>query len=233
MTPTRLLAHAPAPIRRWALHFESSIEAAVAQFSQSLPSHARVLDAGAGEGQYRPLFERHRYCGVDLTVGDIRWDYSRLDALADLNALPFAANSFDAALNVVTLEHLRQPDLALSEIARVLRPGGRLLLVAPLEWEEHQQPHDFFRYTRFGLQLLLSRAGFQDLAIAPVGGYFRLLSRRLLNGLQFFMRGPRWLLFLPFAAVFVPLSLALPLFEGLDPDRNFTLGYICTARKSS
>ena len=140
---------------------------------------------------------------------------------------------FDAALNVVTLEHLRDPGIALGEIARVLKPGGRLLLVAPLEWEEHQQPHDYFRYTRYGLELLLQRAGFDRIELVPAGGFFRLLSRRLLNGLQFFMKGPRWILFAPAAAIFVPLSLLLPLLEPLDSQRHFTLGYICSARKQS
>jgi len=46
------------------------------------------------------------------------------------------------------------------------------------------------------------------------------------------MRGAGWILFLPALLVFVPLSLVLPLLEPLDRDRNFTLGYICTARKS-
>jgi hypothetical protein len=67
--------------------------------------------------------------------------------------------------------------------------------------------------------------------MAPAGGYFRLLSRRLLNGLHFFMRGPWWILFIPAAAVLVPLALLAPLFEPLDVERNFTLGYKCTARK--
>jgi SAM-dependent methyltransferase len=231
MTPTRLLARAPRFIRRWALHFECAIEDAVVQFGGWLPEGARVLDAGAGEGQYRSAFQAHRYVGVDLAVGDARWNYSRLDAVADLNALPFATAAFDAALNIVTLEHLTDPALALAEMARVLKPGGRLLLVAPLEWEEHQQPHDFFRYTRYGLELLLTRAGFGEIELTPAGGYFRLLSRRLLNGLQFFMKGPRWILFAPAATIFVPLSLVLPVFEGLDSQRNFTLGYLCTARK--
>ncbi len=231
MTPTRVLTRAPRFLRRWALHFECAIEDAVARFARELPENARVLDAGAGEGQYRGAFRAHRYTGVDLAVGDARWNYSRLDALADLNALPFAAATFDAALNVVTLEHLTDPALALAEIGRVLKPGGRLLLVAPLEWEEHQQPHDFFRYTRYGLELLLTRAGFGGLEMVPAGGYFRLLSRRLLNGLQFFMKGPRWILFPPMAVIFVPLSLVLPAFEPLDSQRHFTLGYLCTARK--
>ena len=72
-----------------------------------------------------------------------------------------------------------------------------------------------------------------DIRIKPVGGYFRLLSRRLLNGLQFFTGGWRWLLFLPAAILLGPPALLLPLLDGLDRERNFTLGYICTAKKSS
>jgi hypothetical protein len=64
-----------------------------------------------------------------------------------------------------------------------------------------------------------------------VGGYFRLLARRLLNGLQFFTGGARWILFVPAAALLVPPALLLPLLDGFDGKKDFTLGYICTARK--
>ena len=65
--------------------------------------------------------------------------------------------------------------------------------------------------------------------IEPVGGLFRLLSRRLLNALQLCP-----LLVFPIAAVFlVPPALILPVFDFLDRERSFTLGYICTASKSS
>ena len=71
----------------------------------------------------------------------------------------------------------------------MLAPGGRLLLAAPHEWEVHQAPHDYFRYTRFGLRYLLEKAGLEPIEMRAVGGYFRLLARRLLNGLQFFSGG--------------------------------------------
>ena len=126
----------------------------------------------------------------------------------------------------MTLEHVREPARVICELARTLAPGGRLLLIAPHEWEEHQQPHDYFRYTRYGLEYLLKQAGFAEISIEPVGGFFRLLSRRLLNGLQFFP-GPLMLV----AAIFlVPPALVFPLFDPLDKRRNFTLGFICSAR---
>ena len=181
----------------------------------------------------RHHFARQRYCGVDLAVGDAAWDYSRLDALADLTALPFRAGAFDAAIHIVTIEHLREPGRALAEIARTLAPGGALLIAAPHEWEVHQAPHDYFRYTRYGLHTCWRQAGFEVREMRAAGGYFRLLARRLLNGLQFFTGGVRWLAFLPAAILLVPPALILPFLDGLDRDRNFTAGYICTARKRS
>jgi SAM-dependent methyltransferase len=225
----RVRALLPGPLARYVMHFEASIEQAVADFAGSLPPGARVLDAGAGEGNYKAHFAAQRYTGLDLGVGDSAWDYSRLDALGDLSALPFADGAFEASLNVVTLEHVKEPGMVLAELGRTLAPGGRLLLIAPHEWEEHQQPHDFFRYTRYGLEYLLCQAGFSSMEIRPVGGFFRLLSRRMLNALQFFP-GP---LMLVAAVFFVPPALVLPLFDPLDHRRNFTLGYICSAHKPS
>lgn len=223
-------------LRRWLprflhdriLHFEAATERALCEFAGSLTSAERVLDAGAGEGRHARFFPLQRYCAVDLGVGDAAWDYGRLDVRADLMSLPFRAASFDACVHIVTLEHLAEPGRALRELARTLKPGGRLLLVAPLEWEVHQAPHDYFRFTRHGLQYLLAEAGFTGISIAPVGGYFRLLSRRLFNGLQFF--SGCW--FLLAVLLLAWPALLLPWLDSLDRRRDFTLGYICTARLS-
>jgi SAM-dependent methyltransferase len=221
----------PRPLRRHVLHFECEIEDAIASFARQLPEDARILDAGAGQGQYAQFFAERRYCGVDLAVGDAAWDYGRLDAIADLTALPFPDATFAAALHIVTIEHLREPACALAELARTLAPGAMLLIAAPHEWEVHQAPHDYFRYTRYGLAYLLEKTGFEVSELHASGGYFRLLARRLLNGLQFFTGGLRWLGFIPAAILAVPPALILPFLDSLDRDRNFTLGYICTARK--
>ena len=219
----------PGPLRRYVMHFEASIESAVDRFAQALAKDARILDAGAGEGNHKPRFASQRYTALDLGVGDAAWDYSQLDAVGDLAALPFRDATFDAAINIVTLEHVREPARVVAELGRVLKPGAPLLLIAPHEWEEHQQPHDYYRYTRYGLEYLFQQAGFSMIEIQPVGGFFRLLARRLLNVLQFFP-GPLMLLA---AIFFVPPALLLPMLDPLDRRRNFTLGYICIARKSS
>lgn len=229
MNHPRIQRLLPSSFRNYILHFETCVERSIADFSADLQPGAWVLDAGAGEGGHAKYFTGQRYVALDLGVGDASWNYGQLDTIGDLTALPFSDASFDAAINIVTLEHICEPGTALKEVYRVLRPGGRLLLVAPHEWEVHQSPHDYFRYTRHGLGYLFEKAGFTESAVTAVGGYFRLLSRRLLNGLQFF----RGLPFLIAAIVLGPPALLIPLLDFIDKKRDFTLGYICTARKQA
>jgi SAM-dependent methyltransferase len=227
----RLLERCPEWIRRRLLRLETAIEAEVRRFAASLAPGSRVLDAGAGEGSHARHFAHCRYIGVDLGVGDTTWDYSRLDARADLARLPFPDRAFAAALNIVVLEHTSDPGRVVAELARVLDRGAPLLLVAPQEWGVHQPPHDYFRFTRYGLESLLTRSGFERLEIRPAGGFFTLLGRRVLDSVLYFQGGARWLL-LPFvAALAVPAGLLVPLLDFLDREKNTTLAYICVARK--
>jgi hypothetical protein len=62
---------------------------------------------------------------------------------------------------------------------RVLRPGGRLYLIAPQGWEEHNAPHDYFRYTKYGLRYLFEKTGYWVISIAPLGGYFWYIGHRI------------------------------------------------------
>ena len=228
-----MVSRLPRWVRRLILRFETLIEDRVAEFAHSLPAGTRVLDAGAGECRYAPEFAHCRYLAVDLAVGDADWDYSRLDAVADLARLPFPDGSFGAAINIVVLEHVRDPRAVLAELNRVLVPGAPLLLAAPQEWGVHQAPHDYFRFTRPGLQWLLEEAGFTGVVIEAGGGFFTLLGRRLLDSILYFQGGWRWLLFLPAAAVCGVSGVLLPVLDFLDPTRNTTLGYVCLARKPS
>jgi len=179
----------------------------------------------AGEGRYAAHFARQRYYGVDLGVGDAAWDYRRLDAVADLAALPFAAGCFAAAVSVVTLEHVREPARVVAEMARTLKPGGGCSWLPRRSGKCTRRRHDYYRFTRYGLRSLLEARGSwtytcSPWAVFPAAGAPAAERVAVL---------PRiWLV--PAALLLVPPALVLPALDSLDRDRNFTLGYICKAK---
>jgi SAM-dependent methyltransferase len=158
----------------------------VERVAASLPEGTSVLDAGAGECSYKRLFSHCRYTAVDLAVGDNSWNYQNLDHVAPLDQLPFEDHSYDAVLCTQVLEHLERPSDCLSELYRVLKPGGRLYLTAPMSHFEHQVPYDFFRYTSFGLDSLLKGAAFKENQITPFGGIFTRWAYELPRAMNFF-----------------------------------------------
>jgi ubiquinone/menaquinone biosynthesis C-methylase UbiE len=134
-----------------------------------------VLDAGSGRAPYRDLFAHARYETADfLAVRDKR--YAEQDYVCDLAAIPVEDGRFDHVLLTQVLEHLPEPAAVLAELHRVLKPGGRLWLTAPLFYAEHEKPYDFFRYTSFGLRHLLGGAGFEVEKIEWLEGYLGTLS---------------------------------------------------------
>ncbi|UCF37265.1 MAG: class I SAM-dependent methyltransferase [Acidobacteriota bacterium] len=199
----------------------------------------RILDAGAGEGRFRAWFPSAQYIGLDRGIGDESWDYSGIDVIGDLQRIPFATATVDSVLNLQVLEHVEDPGQVIQEFGRVLRPGGTLFLTAPQGWHEHQQPNDFYRFTRFALEKMFREAGFEQFEIEPIGGYFDYLGNRLtfipkvvfpsLHPILRVLLFPVELLCLVFFCFLLPvLCHALDRF---DKKKEFTLCYRCRAQK--
>jgi len=130
----------------------------VKSFAATVPAGAFVLDAGAGDAPYKFLFDHANYESADFGKA-IKID-SQTTYVCDLKSLPVDDQRYDFVLFNQVMEHLPQPDLVLLELFRVMKPGAKMLYTAPLFFEEHMQPHDFFRYTQYGVRLLFERAGF-------------------------------------------------------------------------
>jgi SAM-dependent methyltransferase len=122
----------------------------------------RVLDVGCGSRPYEGMVAAREYIGLELDTPENRLT-KKADLFYDGRGLPFPDASFDAVICNQVLEHVFEPDAFVSEIARVLRAGGRLLLTVPFVWDEHEQPRDYGRYSSFGLAALLSRNGLRVL----------------------------------------------------------------------
>src|SRR5437870_7027881 len=165
--------------------FEATIESFVRSVAAEIPAGKRVLDAGAGESRFKSLFAHTEYVGIDFAQGDKSWDYSKLDVIGKLEELPFPDLSFDHILSIVVLEHTPQPGRVIEEFQRILKPGGMVHLVVPHMWEEHQKPHDFFRFTSGGIWYLLHAAGIRIRRIHRIGGFLWRLGWRLCGVLSF------------------------------------------------
>jgi SAM-dependent methyltransferase len=126
-----------------------------------------VVDVGCGGRPYEAFVAGDaRYLGLDLTpsLG------SAPDLWATADAIPLADASADLVLCTQVLEHVPDPQACVSEMARILVPGGRLLVTAPQNWNLHEAPHDYFRFTRYGLEALCAKAGLEVLEVRPQGG---------------------------------------------------------------
>lgn len=130
--------------------------------------HGRVLDVGAGDGTYARLLRRTAHEVVTLDVDPQQ--RQRVDIVGDAEQLPVADTSFDTVISTQVLEHLAHPQRAIAEAYRVLRPGGNYIVTVPHLAYLHNEPHDYFRFTTYGLRTLLEDAGFTVTSVEPVGG---------------------------------------------------------------
>jgi len=154
----------------------------IRSFANSLPKGSKVLDAGAGEMQHKPLFKHCEYFSADIAYEENKWNYRGIDFVVDLeNMDSIPSNHFDAVLCAQVLEHVKHPPRLLKELYRVLKPGGRLLLTTNPAFEDHQQPHHYFNTTQFGIRLLFDEAEFTSTRVEYVGGYFVFLATILQN----------------------------------------------------
>lgn len=156
----------------------------VESVAASLPRGTSILDAGAGECVYKGLFSHVQYKSIDLAVGDSKWNYGNLDYVGPLDNMPIESATFDAVLCTQVLEHVEWPRECVREMCRVLKPGGRLFMTVPMSHAEHQAPHDFFRYTSFGLRSICTQAGFSEVHIEPFGGLWTRWAYELPRGLD-------------------------------------------------
>jgi SAM-dependent methyltransferase len=191
-----------------------------------------VLDVGCGRKPYRELVPAARYVGLDVDSPVTR-ALGTADLFYDGGKFPPADATFDGILCSEVLEHVFTPEVFLGEIHRVLRPGGHLLLTVPFVWDEHEQPHDFARYSSFGLRALLERTGFEIIehrkSVADSRVLFQLVNDYLY---KITLTRSRALNFFAQLVLMAPVSLAGILAGRVLPNNpDFYLDNIVLARK--
>jgi SAM-dependent methyltransferase len=138
-------------------------------FAECQPG-AALLDLGCGTRPFRELYEHCATLCIGTDVPFSYHDVSVADVYSMAHALPFASAVFDIVLCTEMLEHVPDPAAVLSEIRRILKPGGRLIMTTPFLVPLHEEPHDFFRYTSHGLKHLCASASLEIRLITPFAG---------------------------------------------------------------
>jgi SAM-dependent methyltransferase len=219
----------------------------IAAQAAQIPAGARVIDIGAGSAPYRPAFSHCQYKTQDfksLAVSQLRdGEYAPIDYVCDAKAIPVAADSFEVALCSEVLEHHPEPIAVVQEISRILAPGGRLLLTAPLGSGIHQEPYHFYGgYTPYWYRKFLEAAGFEDIEVVANEGSFRHFGQESIRFCRmtrpFALRMPilAELMWLPFWCLLAPLlvfviPIAAKLLDRFDREQRFTIGYHVRAVK--
>lgn len=188
------------------------------------------LDIGCGDQPYRGLIESlgAKYESVDVEERTENVTY--MSDIHDMSDVPQEA--FDSAICLEVLEHVSNPFVAVGEIAKLLKPGGVLILSVPHLSRVHEAPHDYFRYTRYGIQSVLESSGFEILEMRPTGSLFSFLGHQWAsasNSLFWSIPVLRWLVFSINVLVCVyPCYLLDMLFR---KNEIFPLSHVCVARK--
>jgi SAM-dependent methyltransferase len=153
-----------------------------------------VLDIGSADQWIaRHLASDATYVGLDYPPTGRTLYGARPQVFGDAGQLPFRDGSFDVVVCLEVLEHVREPDQALRELARVLRPGGRAFVSMPFLYPVHDAPHDYQRWTESGWRRSANAVGLEVEALRRRGSALRtagLLACLAIAGPL--GEGPRW-----------------------------------------
>ncbi|RMH85299.1 class I SAM-dependent methyltransferase [Pseudomonas sp. AOB-7] len=199
-----------------------------------------VLDIGSGRQPLRDQLDRScRYIPLDYPRTGNAYDSKPL-VHGDAGQLPFAEAVFDTVVLLEVLEHLPAPKKAMQEACRVLKPNGKLIISTPFIYPIHDAPHDYQRWTQFGIEELSQQSGLVIDESLPLGQ--TLESSALLFNLGYAWealnsRGLRRMALLILATVLIPLSNILAMLfntgrlnRALSP---ISIGYLCVLRKNN
>ncbi len=153
------------------------------EFASNIEPGKLVLDAGAGNAPYKELFKHTKYETADKFSESSTY-------VCDLGSIPVEDEKFDFIVFNQVLEHLPEPKEALKELARILKPEGKIICTVPLFYEEHLQPYDFYRYTQFAHNYLFKEVGLSIERLEWLEGYFGTVAYQLETAFKYLPVNP-------------------------------------------
>ncbi|HEX8736663.1 MAG TPA: methyltransferase domain-containing protein [Pyrinomonadaceae bacterium] len=202
--------------------------------------YGTVLDVGCGFMPYKKLIEANRqvkkYIGMDFEqtaagIYDVRVEP---DLKWGGREIPLEDESIDCVMATEFLEHYAEPEKALREMRRVMKPDGKIFATVPFVWNLHEIPHDEYRYTPYSIKRHFENAGFREINVKALGGWNLSLAQMLglwvtFSKMSSFSRAVMRKFLFPFYALLVKTDRKPAEFDGWD-NSMFT-GLSITARK--
>ena len=190
----------------------------------------KLIDIGCGTKPYKDMLKPYllEHIGVDHV--DTVHNKSNIDLIGTAYKIPSDGESFDSALCTAVLEHLEEPDQAIRECFRVLKSGGHAIYSVPFIWHLHEEPRDFFRFSKHGLKYLFEKTGFEIVELKALSGFWVTFGQLFVYNIYRFNHGP--LRFIPIIPLIGILIQGISYFlDKLDKTEQWTWMYIIVGKK--
>jgi SAM-dependent methyltransferase len=133
--------------------------------------HGHILDVGAGSFDRYGSLLQGTVTRMNLEAG------ANTDLVGNAEAIPLPNESYDSILCNQMLGDVFEPSISIQEFFRVLKPNGVILLTESFICPIHDEPRDYWRFTKYSLTRLFKDAGFSSVTVNPIGGYFSTIAQ--------------------------------------------------------
>lgn len=205
---------------------------------KALKQHAKgkLLDIGCGNKPYKQLIEHQieSYLGCDI----VQSENNTVDIICNADEIPMESSLFDTVISTQTIEHVENPQGLVAEAYRLVKPNGYLIISGPMYWPLHEEPFDFYRFTKYGFKHTIEHAGFEIETICPCGGKWALAGQALLHAIYptlYNIKGFKGKIIGFIVKTLRLIKLINIVFEHLDnhvTDYTNTMNYVVIAKKT-
>ena len=157
-------------------------------------------------------------------------DKTNIDRFGSAYEIPAEDAEFDSAICTAVLEHLEEPETALRECYRILKTGGIAIYTVPFIWHIHEEPRDFYRFSKYGLEYLFTKIGFELIEIKALSGFWVTFGQLFVYKIYRLNKGPiKYIPIIPIIGLIIQgMSYLLNL---IDKSEQWTWMYLVIAKK--
>lgn len=192
--------------------------------------NGRLIDIGCGTKPYKYLLAPYVTEHIGIDHKNSLNDKSNVDLFGSAYKIPVEDVSFESAICTAVLEHMEEPEEALRECYRVLKPGGVAIYSVPFIWHLHEEPRDFYRFSKYGLKYLFEKVGFEIVELKALSGFWVTFGQLFVYNLYRLNHGPlRWLHIIDIIGLIIQ-AIVYGL-DKIDKTEQWTWAYVIVARK--